>query len=270
MANKTPTLDARISAALDANGSADRDILVSLIDEAFDELGSLEEIIKIETPRVMDLSNPDPEKSTAAITSANLKIARLNKALPLLQSRIAAIDEEKARTEWTAEADECRAINDDLYEELKALYPPFFDQLARLYIRILENDIACDKLKRRAPAGVDKSFVPVAPHSLFWANMQMPAWDRNVTIPLRKSPADIAWEIQVANVNAAVAQAKAIEAKHAQLYSSDGAAVHDEIHRRKAEEDEKAEQELKEKDQAARDQYYKDLAEAERRRIHGE
>ena len=46
--------------------------------------------------------------------------------------------------------------------------------------------------------------------------------------------------------------------------------MHDEINKRKAEEDAKAEAELKEKDAAARDQYYRDMAESERRRIHGE
>ena len=60
MADKTRSLDARISEALKANGDADRDALVGLLDEAFDEITSLEEIIKVETPRVLDLTNPIP------------------------------------------------------------------------------------------------------------------------------------------------------------------------------------------------------------------
>ena len=106
MADKTKTLDVRISAALDANGTADRDILVSLLDELFDEINSLEEIIKVETPRIMDLSNPDPDKSTTAVTSAKLKIERLKKAIPLLQARVDTIDAEIALAEYNTET--CR------------------------------------------------------------------------------------------------------------------------------------------------------------------
>ena len=93
MADKTnKTLDVRISAALNANGNADRDALVSLLDEAFDEHAELEEIIKIETPRILDLTNADPDKSTTAVSSAKLKIQRLNLAIPLLRQRVDAIE----------------------------------------------------------------------------------------------------------------------------------------------------------------------------------
>ena len=125
-------------------------------------------------------------------------------------------------------------------------------------------------MKARAPAGVDKKFVAVEPHSFFWAVMNLPSWEKVVTFPPRKSPADIAWQNQVNFTKAMCAGIKAQEAKHAQMFSSDWAAVHDEINRKKAEEDDKREAELKAKDQAARDAYYKNLAEAERRHIHGE
>ena len=62
MADKTSkTLDVRISQTLQkTNGSADRDELVGLIDESFDEIGELETLIEVEQPRILDLSNPDP------------------------------------------------------------------------------------------------------------------------------------------------------------------------------------------------------------------
>ena len=270
-ASKTPTLDVRIADVLKAKCTADRNSLFSLWEEAFEKINELQETIKTEEDRVLDLTNTDPDKSTATITSIKLQIERLTKAITEeLKPRVLALDAEKARTDWNAEAEKRRAVNDELYEELKALYPPFFQQIVKLYVRILENDIEIGKLKARAPACVDKQFVAVEPHSLFWALINLPSWDKGVTFPPRKSPADIAWQNQVAITNAAVAQAKAIEAKHAQMFSPDWAAVHDEIHKRKAEEDEKAEAELKAKDLEARQNYYLSLQEAERKRIRGE
>ena len=141
----------------------------------------------------------------------------------------------------------------------------------KLYLRARDNAEEFHELKRRAPKGADVRFFPAAPYESFWLNLILPSWDNsNVVYPPRKSPQETAYEIQVANTNALCAQAKAIDAKTAQLYSSDWAAVHDEIHKRKAEEDAKAEQQLKEKDAAARDAYYRAIREAERKRIYGE
>ena len=141
MAEKTKTLDARISAALQSNGNADRDELVGLLDLAFDELTSLEEIIKVETPRIMDLQNDNPDASTAAVSSAKLKIERLNKAVPLLQARVAAIDAETKLKEWDAEAWRLRNKSNELYEELEALYRPFEQQILDLMVEIFRNHV---------------------------------------------------------------------------------------------------------------------------------
>ena len=114
-------------------------------------------------------------------------------------------------------------------------------------------------------------FEPATPHSTFWIDLQLPSWTKaHVTFPLRQTPEQIAWAQQVALTAAMCAQTKVIEAKHAQMHSADWATVHDEIHKRKAEEDEKAEAELKEKYLEARQNYYLSLQEAERKRIYGE
>ena len=231
----------------------------------------MEEIIKIETPRIMDLSNPTPDASNAAITSANLKIARLNKALPLLRARVDTIDRETALAECNEEADKHRAESDAIYEELKQLYPPFLQKMMDLYIRARANAAAFNELKRCPPKGADLRFFPAMPYESFWLNLRLPSWNNpGVVYPERQTPEQVAWAQQVMFTRAMCEQTKAIEQKHAQLYSSDWHAVHAEINRKKAEEDDKAEQELKAKDQAARDQYYKELAEAERRRVYGE
>ena len=229
MADKTKSLDVRISAALDANGTADRDMLVSLLDEAFDELGELEELIKIETPRIMDLSNPNPDASNAAITSANLKIARLKKAIPQLQQRVDAIDCETALAECNKEADKHRAESDALYEELKQTYPPFLQKMMDIYLRSRASAAAFYELKKRAPDGADLRFSAAMPYDDVWLNLRLPSWNNpGVIYPERQTPEQIAWSQQVNFVNAMVAQTKAIEQKHAQLHSADWHAVHDE------------------------------------------
>ena len=141
-ANKTKTIDSRIADAINVNGDADREILANLLDETFDELGELEELIKVETPRVLDLANPDPDKSTTAITSAKLRIERLNKAVPLLQARIDAIDAETALKEWTEVADKVRAESDELYLELKQTYLPMFVKMMEIFYKGRANAVA--------------------------------------------------------------------------------------------------------------------------------
>ena len=270
--SKTPTLSSRIFSALKSNGSADRATLFSLWEEAFAEINRLKEVIKTEEPRLLNITNDDADGSRERIASSKLHIERLTKAITEeLKPRVLALDAEKARQDWTAEADERRAVNDDLYEELKALYPPFFEQMLKLYLRILDNDIEIDKLKARAPAGVDKRFVAVESHSLFWALMNLPSWDKGgVTFPPRKSPADIAWQNQIAITNAAVEAAKANDLR----FTPNGGRDWHEINKLERErvdaENAKFEAEAKAKDLEARQDYYLSLQEAERKRIYGE
>ena len=270
-ANKTKTIDSRISDAINANGDADRAILTNLLDEAFDEITSLEEIIKTETPRVLDLSNIDPDKSTAAITSAKLRIERLRLAIPQLQSRIAAIDAEKALAEWTAEADRHRAESNSIFDELEKHYPPFLAKMMDIYLRARANAAAFNELKRKAPPGADTWFEYATPHNTFWSDLQLPSWTKAyVTYPPRKSPADIAWEQQVAFTNAMVEQYKALDQKFAPNGGKDWYEINKIEQERVDAENEKREAELKAADAAARDEYYQNIAIGERKRLYGE
>ena len=97
MADKTPKLDARIVQALAANGEANRDVLVALIDEATLSIDIARKVIEVEEPSLLYLENEDPDKSRELIASNKLKIERLNLALPQLQQRIDAIDAEKTQ-----------------------------------------------------------------------------------------------------------------------------------------------------------------------------
>ena len=271
MADKTKTLDVRIFSALQSNGSADRKVLVDLIDEATLSIEIAQKVIETEEPSLLDLENSDPDKSRELIAHNTLKIARLEKALPKLQERIDAIDREKALADWDAVADRHREQSNKIFDELEKVYPSFLKTMMDLFERGKRNAAAFQSHLRHAPPGADTWFEPATPHSTFWIDLQLPSWTKpHVTFPARQSPEDAAWERQVAFTNAMVAQQKAIEAKHAQMFFSDWAAVHDEIHKGKAAEDEKAEAELKAKDLEARQNYYLSLQEAERRRVYGE
>lgn len=266
------SLEQRISAALKSNGEANRDTLFALWEEAFAEINRLNETIATEEPRLLDINNDDPDASRELIASSKLHIERLSKAITEeLKPSVRALDAKKAQADWTAEADQIRDENDKLFAELKAMYPPFLQQILDLYFRILKNHSAFANHKVHAPAGADTSFSRIEPHSRFWLDMALSSWNNpGVKYPERQSPEQIAWAQQVAFTTALCEQTKAIEAKHAHMHSADWGAVYDEIHKRKAAEDEKAEQALKEKDQAARDEYYKSVLEAERRHVRGE
>ena len=66
----------------------------------------------------------------------------LDKAIPLLQQRIAAIDAETALKEWDIEANLLHDKSDELYRKLEKLYRPFLQQMLNLMVEIFSNDIA--------------------------------------------------------------------------------------------------------------------------------
>ena len=256
---------------MQSNGSADRDLLVSLIDESFDEITSLEEVIKIETPRILDLSNENPDASNAAITSANLKIARLNKALPLLRARIDTIDRETALAECNAEVHRVRADSDEIYEELKELYVPFLQKIMHLYLRARDNAAEFYELKRRAPKGADLRFFGAMPYESFWLNLILPSWNNpNVVYPERQTPEQIAWAQQVAITTAMVNAAKANDLKFAPNGGRDWHEGQKIDQERLDAANAKFEAEQKERDQKSRDAYSQALLENERRHVRGE
>ena len=246
-------------------------MFVALLDESFDEIKSLDEIIKIETPRILDLSNPDPDASTTAVSSAKLRIERLNKALPLSQERIAAIDAETALKTWTEQADKLRNESDELYEELKQIYPPFLQQMMALFLKSKDNAAAFQLHLRRAPEGADTRFFPAMPFEEFWLNLRMPPWNNpGVVYPERQSPEQIAWAQQVALTTAMVEQQKALDLKFAPHGGQDWHEIQKIEQERQIAADEKFAAEQKERDQQSRDAHYQAVLENERRHVRGE
>ena len=271
MADKTPKLDARIVQALAANGEANRDVLVALIDEATLTIELAQKVIEVEEPSLVDLENSDPDKSRELIASNKLKIERLTLALPQLQSRIDAIDAETALKTWDDEADRLREQSNQIFDELAKIYPPFLAKIVDLFDRGKRNVAAFQAHKRRAPPGADVWFEPATPHITFWQDIVLPSWVKpHVTFPFRQSPADVAWENQVAFTKAMVAQQKALDAKFAPNGGRDWFEVQKIEQERQIAADEKFEAEQKERDQKSRDAHYQAVLENERRHVRGE
>ena len=101
--------------------------------------------------------------------------------------------------------------------------------------------------------------------------MQLPSWTNfNLTYPVRRTPQEIAWQNQVANMNAMCAQAKAIDAKFSPNGGKDWFEVQKIEQERQIAADEKFEAEQKERDQKSQDAHYRAVLENERRHARGE
>lgn len=250
------SLDARIAAVLATNGEADRDALMALWQEAWDAIKMAETVIEAETPRLLDLSNDEPDKSRELIESSKLRIERLTKAILEIKPRVAALDQEAALEAWTAEAAVLRKEANDIYHETRKLYKPIVALLNDLFLKGRANATAFNDLKRRAPSGADTDFMPAFPYEDFWLKLQLPDWDNpHVTHPPRnRAPTD--WEIMAAN---AIAQSSQVG------MLSLGKVVTDEDKAEVARRAAKAEQDLKAEAERKRDAYYAAQKEAERR-----
>ena len=249
-----PSLDAKIAAALAADGNADRAALVDLIRDAPAAIELAQTTIATEQPRLLDIDNLDPDTTRQLINSARLRIDRLSLAIPRLQERVAVIDHETALAAWTAQANALRDKSDALYREHEAVYPPIVAQLNALFLKGRANAAAFADLARRAPPGAFTDFSPAVPWDGFWLRVQLPDWsDSRITHPPRVKPPDP--QVEIALMQAAFA--KQLDAK--MLISVE----------QQREIDAKREEEMKQKAHEEREKYHQDLLAAERRRATG-
>lgn len=206
------SLDAKIAQALAANGTSDRDTLVDLIYKATEAIEMANIVITAETPRLLDLSNSDPDASRQLIESSKLRIERLTAAVPRLQQRVDQLDLATKQAAWVDEADVLRGEADDLFWELEQTYKPFVDQLNELFVKARANAGAFNELLRRAPSGVDRTFNEASPYEGFWLRLALPSWDdASITYPLRNKPSDPLVDIALQSA----AFAKQLDAKYA-------------------------------------------------------
>jgi hypothetical protein len=226
----TPTLDSRIAAALAANGKADRDTLAGLVVEAEAALAQARETIDLESERLVDIGNPDPEASDAAIQKAERNLARLDKAVPQLRDRIRQINEATYSRAWHAAADRIESERDKLAVELRELYPNLLERLVDLFGRIDALDAAIGRLHGAAQFGEYRRLVGAEQRARAlqsFSAAQPPLRDRLV-LPSLAEPSRIAFPPPAPHNplgTAMVAAAQAVERKSLGLYSPDWAAA---------------------------------------------
>ena len=122
--SKTPkSLDARIAAVLSANGEADRSTLTSLLNEATEALAAAEETVRIETERILEITNPDPEEADAKVRVAERTVKRLTAAIPRLNERLEQIGRADVIATWNADHERLRTETEALAAEFRAAVP---------------------------------------------------------------------------------------------------------------------------------------------------
>lgn len=223
--------------------------------------------IAAEEGRLLDITNETPDKSQEVIASARLRVERLTKViLEELHPRIEAFDRTAAVAQWNEQAEKLQAESDELWAELETAYAALCSQLIDVWQRIDRNAAAISEARCRRPSGADRHLVG-ADHPRLRDRLRLPFWDEPERI---RFPKDQAWELQVAMTNAMVDQAKALEQKHALMYSDNWwAAKQLEAEQQRAE-NEKREAEMKAKAIADREAYHRSVQEQERRRMRGE
>ena len=227
---ETATLDARLAAALSANGEADKGTLVALVTEAESAIAAAQETIEIESERLVDIGNPDPEASDAAIRKAERTVARLDKAVQLLKARIRQLDEATYSRDWHKAADKLEAIRDAIAAELVELYPSVVEKLVDLFGRIDTVDAAINRLhgqaqfgERRRVIGAEQRARGLTAYSAaeppLRDRLQLPDWSETHRVAFPVPPPLNPFAA------AMVGAVQALERKSAGLYSADWAAA---------------------------------------------
>jgi hypothetical protein len=263
MAKQQPTLDSKIASALAANGDASRDVLVALITEATDAIAMAQTVIEAETPRLLDLSNLEPDKSRQLIESSKLRVERMTLAITQLRARIDAIDHEAKIAKWNADLDAAQAEADAIYAGVDEVYSAeFLKKMLDLYYRYRANERTVAELRLRAvndEKGKTRilEFNHARPNGLFWDRIHLPAFSEkfDYLIPfIDNSPT---FEQTAALQAAAFAKALSLKGSDADRA---------ELNRRYAEE---AEREEAAKKEALQEFYKKQREEEQRTRLGG-
>ena len=120
MTKQANTLDAKVAKALTSD--TDRGTLVALCTEADAVLTEALETFKVESGRVLDVTNAFPDEADDKARKAQLTINRLTRAIPRLKENIGFIDARNYAIEWHKRADD-EAERDALATELRDTYP---------------------------------------------------------------------------------------------------------------------------------------------------
>ena len=191
------------------NGEATPAVISDLIIEI--ESSLLPQTIKAfeaERVRLLDATNPTPDKSKAAVDSITLSRERLEAALPALQQRYRQLTAQEHSDEWNADYKMVERERDKLAKELIEFYPPFVAKFIDLFKSIAALDKDINTINSTAPQEESRRLKTVELHArgLDYFSSIQPSLATTVYLPhpaqtcqLIWPPADHSFAVQAAD-----------------------------------------------------------------------
>jgi hypothetical protein len=158
--NTQPTLEQRISDALQPDTAITSADVAALIDEA--EAGIAEAEKEATVDQTLSL---DPKAARQAIADAAFAADPLRMLLSKLQVRYREVRAQEQSTDWRAECEVMKRQRDALAEELREVYPDALIKIVDLFVRITANNKALSELHQARPAGVMEHLVSAELHA---------------------------------------------------------------------------------------------------------
>ena len=190
------TVDVRIASALALNGEGKASAISDLIVEIEDTL--LPQTIKAfeaERVRLLNPTNPTPDKSKAMLTTLELELERLRAAVPALQQRYRQLTAQEHSVEWNADYALVEKERDQLAAELIALYPTMVKKFVDLFKCIAACDKNVDTINSTAPTGDSRRLKTVELHArgLDYFSATQPSLAKTVCLPHPGATSQLAW-----------------------------------------------------------------------------
>ena len=158
--NTQPTLEQRISDALQPDTAITSADLAALIEEA--EAG----IAKAEREGTVDQTlSLDPKAARQAIDDAAFAANRLRLLLSKLNVRYREVHDQEQAKAWLAEYEVMKRERDALAEEVREVFPEAENKIVDLFVRITDNNKALSELHQSRPAGVMEHLVSAELHA---------------------------------------------------------------------------------------------------------
>ena len=158
--NTQPTLEQRISDALQPDAAITSADIAALIDEA--EAGIVEAGKEATVDQTLSL---DPKAARQAIEDATFAANRLRLLLSKLNVRYREVHDQEQATAWLAEYDVMKRKRDALAEEVREVYPEAENKIVDLFVRITDNNKALSALHQARPAGVMEHLLSAELHA---------------------------------------------------------------------------------------------------------
>jgi hypothetical protein len=158
--NTQPTLEQRISDALQPDTALTSADIAALIEEA--EAGIAEAEKEATVDQTLSLN---PQAARQAIADAAFDADRLRMLRSKLLARYQQVHDREQATAWLAEYDVKKRKRDALAEELCEVYPDTVDKLVDLFVRITADEKELSALLQARPPGVMEHLVSAELHA---------------------------------------------------------------------------------------------------------